>query len=355
MTRAIFSRLTKILPRCSLPFVKSTYTAALFLFLALLFLPTESVAQEALAAFASPVVGKAKPAFRYQLFAFPSEPVRGQAATFSSLEQSLFLSVPVWQSDSDEITFQGSVRGNVIQTEAMMPTTGSPFPKNLTDVRFGPTYRHSFGNGWVTGINIQAGSASDKPFAKYDDSEFMASWFLRMPSGGSNAWLFFLNYSNNRDFANHIPIPGFGYSFGDNKWCRGLLGVPIVALTLLPKSKLNLSLTYLPLLNITSELGYDFIPPLRFFTEFKWSSEIYFRNDQPDKKRRLFLVDKRISAGLRIRPSRWAEIRLSGGWIFDRMSFESRSVYKDRDYNRLDFGAGPFGLFELKVRMLGKS
>ncbi len=284
----------------------------------------------------------------------PSEPVSGQAARFSSLGQFLALSMPLWQGGSNALTFQASVRANFVETDAVLPTTGGRFPGNLTDVRFGPTYRRKFGNDWVSGLSVQMGSASDVPFGKYDDSELIATWFLRIPSGERNAWVFFLNYSNNRDFANHIPLPGFGYAFGDGKFCRGLLGVPVVAATFFPKSKANLSLTYLPLLNVKAELGYDLLPPLRLFTEFRWGSEIFFRNAQPDRKLRLFLVDKRISGGVRLRAARWAEIRLAGGWIFDRMAFESRAVYKDRDYNRLDFGAGPFASLELNVRMSGR-
>ena len=317
--------------------------------------PSPALAQSAFAAFASPSVGDAKPALRYRMLVFPSEPVSGQATSFSSLEQSLSLSIPVWQDGRNELTLQGSVRAHVIETGAVMPTTGDPFPKNLTDVRFGPTYRRKFSNGWTSGLSIQMGSASDVPFARYDDEELMATWFLTMPSGERNAWVVFLNYSNNRDFANHIPLPGFGYSFGDNRWCRGLVGLPVIAATFFPKSKANLALTYLPLLNIKAELGYDFIAPLRLFAEFSWSNEIYFRNAQPDKKLRLFLVDKRLSGGVRLRPARWAEVRLAGGWLFDRSSFESRSVYKDRDYNRIDFGAGPFASIELGFRMLGKA
>lgn len=67
---------------------------------------------------------------------------------------------------------------------------------------------------------------------------------------------------------------------------------------------------------------------------------------------RLFLVDKRVSGGMRLRPARWVKVVLAGGWNFDRMAFESRAVYKDRDYNRLDFGAGPFASLELRFRML---
>ncbi|HPQ80402.1 MAG TPA: hypothetical protein PLZ86_01595 [bacterium] len=319
------------------------------------FWPSDAAGQPAFSAFASPNVGGARPVLRYRMLVLPSEQVSGQGTFYSSLEQQLFLSVPVWQNRQDELTFQGSVRAHVIETDAVLPTTGEPFPKNLTDVRFGPTYRRKFSNDWTSGISIQFGSASDVPFGRFDDAELIATWFMRIPSGKRNAWVAFLNYSNNRDFANHIPLPGFGFVFGGNRWCRGLIGLPVIAATLFPEYKANLSLTYLPLLKITAELGYDFIPPVRAFTEFVWSNETYFRNAQPDKKLRLFLVDKRISGGVRLRPARWAELKLAGGWVFDRNSFESRSVYKDRDYNRIDFGAGPFASVELNFRMLGKA
>ena len=38
-----------------------------------------------------------------------------------------------------------------------------------------------------------------------------------------------------------------------------------------------------------------------------------------------------------------------------RVETKTKSVYKDRDYNRVDFGAGPFAALELRVRMLGKA
>ncbi len=327
------------------------FLRAFLLAFAFLFAHTEAIAQEAMAAFASPVIGNAKPSLRYQTLGFPSERVLAQPSNFADFGQTLALSIPVWQNSSDEITFQASVRSHFIATGAILPTTGNPFPKNLSDVRFGPTWRHKFQNSWITGISVQGGSASDVPFGKYDDSEIMANWFLRIPNGDGGAWIAFLNYSNNRDFANHIPIPGFGFVPKENRLISGMVGVPVIAATLLSKSKVNLAITYLPLLNITGNLGYEPIPPIRIFAEFKWSNESYFRSGQQDKALRLFLVDKRIYGGLRLWPSKWAELRLSSGFSFDRCAFESKSVYKNRDYNRLDFGSSPFAMLELRVRM----
>ncbi len=309
-----------------------------------------AVAQNAYARFVSPVVGKARPSLQYDFSVSPAAAVEGQASQRSFQTQQLSAFAPLWQNESTEVGFVAGVRTIIMEGAATLPDTGDALPEQLTDVRFGPVMRHRFRNNWISGFNVQFGSASDVPFQDAGDLEYIGNWFLRIPHGDLGAWIIFLNYSNNREFLRHIPMPAFGFSFERGRWFQGFVGAPVMFLNFFPREKVNLSVTYLPITNVTAQLGYDPWPFFRIFSQFAWRSAPFFRNGRQIEDRRLFFMEKRIGAGLRLRPARWAQIRLWGGWAFDRFFYEGRSVLRNRSYNRINLSGAPFAAMQIGFR-----
>ena len=288
-------------------------------------------------------VGKAQPILSYRFRYYFSEPVLGQATDLSQGEHQVFSLIPLWQNSTHELTWLILFNVNDVQTQAFLPTAGVPFPEPLWDLRFGPSYRQELKNHWVTGGNFLFGSASNEPFAAGDDLEYIANWYLKIPGHKKDAWFVFLNYSNNREFLNQIPLPGFAYYFGSTSWFKGLVGIPLAGFQFLPREDLKLGFFYFPARNIAAELSYEPLPHsiLKIYSYFQWDNQRYFRNGRPDSRDRFFYYEKRVGGGVRVRPTYWAEVELEGGYAFDRFYFEGQK-YSDRFDDRVSVGNGPF-------------
>ena len=109
-----------------------------------------------------------------------------------------------------------------------IPQTSFSVPQDLWSLDAGASYNHHLANGRDFGLNFGIGSDSDHPFYSMHETVFRAGLNYRVPSGDKNAWLFFLNYSNNRHFLNNVPLPGFGYFFkADEDKLQGIVGFPL--------------------------------------------------------------------------------------------------------------------------------
>lgn len=85
----------------------------------------------------------------YKVLWMPNEPVSGQPTNFAMVGQDFSVKVPIWSNGPDGLSFSTSVRWELFDTDAVLPNSGWPFPKDLWDVVFGGSYRHRFDNGWI--------------------------------------------------------------------------------------------------------------------------------------------------------------------------------------------------------------
>jgi hypothetical protein len=173
-------------------------------------IPVAAIAQEQ---WLTPKLGELQLRSDFRETYYPTERVREQGTTLRILEERFGLSFPIWQNSSDELSFTGSVRFQDLDTQAVLPATGVSLPGNLWEIKFGPTYRHKFDNGWIAGANLTVGSASDEPFHSIDELIVRGTGFLRVPQGERNAWFLTLNYSNNSEYFSGLPVPGIDYVY----------------------------------------------------------------------------------------------------------------------------------------------
>ena len=328
----------------------SPFSCALILGLPfLLFLPSPGMAQDELLRWVGGELGKARPALNYQVQGYSTEEVAAQGKDFRMTEHRLFSLVPFLQSPQRDSAAYFSLRAQDTGTSAVLPDTGESFPDNLWDIRLGGQVRRQFEGGWIGGLAVGLGSASDKPFASWAETLLDVNLFARVPTEGYNAWLFFLNYSKTREFLPYVPLPGVGYWYEPSDQVRLVVGIPFAFLNLRPTKEINFSFSYFFVRSVRARVTYSPLGFLRLFGHFEWRNESYFRADRQDDKDRFFYYEKQVSAGVQAFLNRHVSLDLSAGYAFDRFYYEGRT-YEDRDHNRVSIGNGPFVALRAGVR-----
>lgn len=230
---------------------------------------------------------------------YPTERVTGQGTTLRIFEERFGLSVPLWQNSSDELSFTGSVRFQDLDTRAVLAATGVRLPGDLWEVKFGPTYRHKFDNGWIAGASLTVGSASDEPFHSVDELTVRGTAFLRVPQGERNAWFFTLNYTNYSEYLSGVPVPGIGYVYSPSERFTLVVGFPFTSVEWKPFEKLTLQATYVPVRTVKAKVTYEVFRPLRVYAGFDWDDDWYLRANRERTSHRLFYYEKRLTGGVR--------------------------------------------------------
>ena len=317
------------------------YAFAFRIFLLLLLIPFPGFAQDEVLGWIGGDLGKARPSLNYQYLGYSTEEVAAQGKDFKMNEHRVFTLVPFLQSPERDASAHLNLRVQEAGTAAVLPDTRESFPHELWDIRPGGQYRQRFENGWIGGIALGFGSASDKPFASWDEIFLDVNLFARIPDGGRNAWLLFLNYSKTREFLPNVPLPGVGYWYEPNDQARLVVGIPFAFLNLRPVKEVSLSFSYFFVRSVRARVTYSPLSFLRLYGNFEWRNESYYRAERQDDKDRLFCYEKQISAGIQASLNRHVSLDLSGGYAFDRFYFEGRD-YQDRDQNRVSIGNSPF-------------
>jgi hypothetical protein len=284
-------------------------------------------------------VGHLQPRIDYRATWFPDETVSGQGTRLGYVDQSLSVSVPVWQDLVDEVSASLSVRDETFHTGGtVLPTSHLPFPDDLWNIRAGASYRHLFDNGWIAGGSLSLGSASDRPFHGIDEMFVGVNAFLRVPQGEHNAWLFSLSYSPTGELP--YPIPGVAYVWRPNDYFQLNIGLPF-ALIYRPTEDVTFDFSYMLLRTVHARVSYRMSPTMRAYVGFDWENESYFLADSPDVNDRFYYFDMRLSAGMQFVLPRRASLDVSGGYVFERYYFQGVNS-NDSNVDRVNIGAGPF-------------
>lgn len=278
----------------------------------------------------------------YRISYFPDQPVRGQATDLAFVEHEVSIGVPL----DDEWSISAKSRIQDFDTRAALPL--QPFPGELYDVSAGFGFRHISGDREIVGFRASFGSASDKPFHSGDEITGEVSGFLVLPSGDRDAWILSLHWSNNREFANTIPLPGVAYLWRPSDEFRLLVGFPFIAIEAKPADDVTVRLTWAAIRTIHFSTVWKAFGAVQFLVGFDWSGQRYLLARRADADDRLFYNEKRFSAGIRVEPCEHAFIELTGGYVFDRFWFVGRSL-KDDDVS-LDVGDGGFVALRIGFR-----
>ena len=286
-----------------------------------------------------PTLGDLKFKFEYNLDYSPERSVEGQEVDMSYLQNTARLFVPVWQNPRHELSVDARASYMSVNTTAILPQSDRPFPDDLWDLRAGVNYRYKLERGWVTGASLTVGSPSDKPFNKLDDTSIGATASLMIPQKKTHYWLFFLNYSNTRDFLAGIPIPGAAYSYNPDRNLMVLIGLPLAMVRWKPAPEWTLAGSYIYPRGIITRVGYRPWKWLEPYVGFDWTYQRWFLSDRQDEKDRWFFYQKEAKAGVHLYLVKGLRLDLNGAYAFDRLWFEGND-YDDRDQDRIDLENG---------------
>lgn len=269
----------------------------------------------------------------------PRLAVKNQEGGFgwTTYEADIFL--PFLQDGDEEWSLTGGVSLRDIKARVLLPDSQVTFPGELWDLDLGLLHRRRLPNRWTLGLNLSLSSPSDEPFSGWDETSLMVNGFLKIPDGPRNAWVVFLNYSANREFLPHVPIPGAGCLFVPSRNFSALAGVPLVFLNYRPFSRLALRASYFPIHSVATGAELECLKRFTVFGEFRWVNERYFRSGREDSEDRLFWYEKKLEFGVRVRPAVGLEVEVAGAYAFDRFFFEGDG-YEDRFDNRIDIADG---------------
>lgn len=282
---------------------------------------------------------------------YPRERIRDQGTGFEETRGEAAIFIPL-DSEPDR-EWAATVRTGVrsIRSGAVLPKTGESFPAGLWDLSFGVVHRRRLANGWIAGGNLALASPSDRPFSGWDETAALLNGFLRIPSEERNAWVFFLNYSSNREFLPHVPIPGAAYLWAPSRDFSLLAGVPLLSVNWKPADRLSLRGFYFPIHTVFLGGEYSLGSGWKVFADWRWENDRYYRCGREDRNHRLFWYEQRLETGISVEAGAGIELSLAGGYAYDRFFFEGESYSKDRTENRLDIADGFFLAARLRGRL----
>lgn len=315
----------------------------------LLMVPVRVAAQADLRMFLNPELGKQISRAEYRYTFYPERPV-DQGGTLAMMEHRLSAYVPLFQNSRDEFAIAARGIFQDLDNDTQLPDSGVPFPEHLWDVSATLSFRHKFDNGWIAGLGVSGGTASNEPFKSMDEVYWRALAMVHIPRGERDAWVLSILYASDQDLfgLKNVPIPGVVYLWNYSEQFRMALGVPFSSIEVKPFKTLTLEAQYFPLWTMRTFVTWEIFRPLRAYAGFDWDSDHWFLYGRGDKNDRLYYYEKRATVGARF-DLRHFGVEISGGYAFDRFYFVGEG-YKDRYDNRVDVRASPFIVGRLHFR-----
>jgi hypothetical protein len=284
--------------------------------------------------------------FGYGLVWTPDQRVENQDARFASIRQDARAMFPIYLDGPDVLLGSLTLRNTQFQTDAMLNSSGRPFPGQLWDVGAGLTYLRDLGDGWSAGGVVTLGSRSDRPFNSLQELFPSAIAFLRVPAGGNDAWQYSLTYAPASLI--RYPIPGLAYEWNPSERLQVALGVPF-SLVWKPTDTLRLDLGYLPPQSVRVQLTWQVTPRVGLFGGFEWINDAYLLADRLDWGDRFFSLEKRLSVGMRWTPGPGCALDLIGGYAFDRLYYTAEN-FTEQDRDRVEVAPGGFLMLRFAVQ-----
>lgn len=286
-------------------------------------------------------LGQARTRVSYSGEHFFQQGVEDSRESVSYQDHQLNGALPILSEPNSELTALLNVGWMDIETDAVLPRPGEKLPPNLYDVSVGLAWRQKLENDNLLGVSFEIGSASDKPFASSEELLVHLNAFYRLPAGERNAWVFMLNWSNARDFAEYIPIPGVGYFYDGGDDLKILAGVPFSSVVWRPVDRLVLSADYAILRNAKAQATWQLTRQISLYGKWTWDTQTYFRHDRHDDDDRLYYHEKKVAVGLRWNLTRDLWLDASGGYAYQRF-FAEDDDFDDHTDNQIEVGDGYF-------------
>ncbi|PIS11662.1 MAG: hypothetical protein COT73_02740 [Bdellovibrio sp. CG10_big_fil_rev_8_21_14_0_10_47_8] len=273
-------------------------------------------------------MGPAKTSLR--LSAFDEPQISGDRNLAPSSQQKVNLSIPVNRAETDPTSASWRWEQLNLNSDEVL-NTGAEITSALYKSEYGVNYRHFESRQKFWGGSVSFGSASDHPFQSKDTSTLSANLFYSNSDDSIHRWIWLLNYSNNRTFANEIPLPGFAYIYRPSADFMGVFGFPF-ALVKWKWSDRWSGLGMLGPYTYKAEASYSIGGPLQIYLSSESSLQAFFREDRDHEKNRLFYGENQAVWGFRGPLNQEVRFDIFAGLVFDRNLYEGENY----SYNRRD-------------------
>lgn len=228
---------------------------------------------------------------------------------------------------SKEASLKQSVSFDYTHTQfkQVNETPQSPIPEKLTEMRSGYQLISQIDDLRHWGLNTQFGSSSDEPFHNWNVIDVSVTSFYAVDTSPESTWVYLLNYSNQRSFLPHIPLPGFIYIYNNKKGLVLLAGIPVFGMNYLITPKLMMS--YFSILPWTHNLKFSYFlrgKDLQLYTEYKISADTYKLLDYVDNEDRVILSDYKAILGIKLPLTYTLIMDLHGGYSMKRKIYQAK-------------------------------
>lgn len=209
----------------------------------------------------------------------------------------------------------------------VLPQNGALVPEKLWNLQGGVEYSHELGDRRRWGANAAFGSASDRLFLSWREDQATASVYYQMPSLERNSWIFLLNYSNNRPFANNIPLPGFAYIIDSPAYhLNAIVGFPFLYARWSPVEPWTFSAGLFGGASYFVEAARRLGDRVSAFARLERTPLQWLRAGRSNDDDRLIFDSKDARAGVRAELGRGFSLEASAGRAFDRRFFEAKDA-----------------------------
>ena len=250
----------------------------------------------------------------------------GGAGAPAIIDHRLDMGIVVSSSTNDSWSVNERLGHFGLNAPVQISNGGPTVPQSLWTEQSGVQYARQMDGGRAWGASARVGSDSDRLFNSIHETALSLSVDAKVPSGERNAWMFFLNYSNNRYFLSGVPIPGVGYQFQtESGRLRGIVGFPFAALFWTPAPRWDARLSVFGPRRINADAGYRIAGPLRLHGGFDWGGQTWLRAGRADNADTLNFERKRLYAGIEAPLPLRLMLDLSGGRQFDQLFYEDHA------------------------------
>jgi hypothetical protein len=283
---------------------------------------------------------------------YATEPVSNQPTNMGMNREFFQVAAPVWSNGKDTLVLSSHVQVTNVQTSAILPTSGTPFPNQLWNIWFGMNYFHTFDNGITGAMLLEGGSASDKPFDTRSNDSAAGTGLLIIPQNDRDAWIVGVQASTNSQVLYGIPLPGVAYLYNPDDYFQSIIGFPYNAINYRPSEFVQLQLLYMFLTTVHARASYQPTNDWQIYAGFDWTNENYFLSGiHQSSDERFFYYEKRIVAGWQWWWAKHFALELAAGYAFNRYFVSNNGFsFSLSGTNRVDVGSGPFVTLQLDYR-----
>jgi len=148
-----------------------------------------------------------------------------------------------------------------------------------------------------------------------------------------------LDFDGNRVIWPDVPIPVVTWTYIPNETVRVTIGFPVFNLGWKPVEWFSLDISFVPPIRAQGGFTFHLGSKWDVFFRYRGANFGFTIDDNPRENERLFYTEERVEVGVAWRPAQKVELRVTGGWAFERRFRTGFDVRSTDNVASLDKGA----------------